>query len=85
MEEGGTARTTSEAVVIAVTATSMDSSGRSRRLGSIVLRLVLHVVRLDNDRRVVPTTFMINYSQLPARLFDHCLAFYEMKYIGQTL
>lgn len=51
MEEGGTARTTSEAVVIAVTATSMDSSGRSRRLGSIVLRLVLRMVRLDNDRR----------------------------------
>ena len=51
MEEGGTARTTSEAVVIAVTATSMDSSGRSRRLGSIVLHLVLCVVRLDNDRR----------------------------------
>ena len=34
---------------------------------------------------LVPTTFMINYSQLPARRFDHCLSFYEMKYIGQTL
>ena len=51
MEEGGTVRTTSEAVVIAVTATSMDFSGRSRHLGSIVLRLVLRVVHLDNDRR----------------------------------
>ena len=29
----------------------MGSSGRSRRLGSIVLRLVLHVVPLDNDGR----------------------------------
>ena len=26
---------------------------------------------------LVPTTFMINYSQLPARRFDHCLGFYE--------
>ena len=26
---------------------------------------------------------MINYSQLPAWWFDHCLGFYEMKYIGQ--
>ena len=25
--------------------------------------------------RVVPTTFMINYSQLPAWWFDHCLGF----------
>ena len=33
--------------------------------------------------RVVPTTFMINYSQPPARRFDRCLGFYEMKYIGQ--
>ena len=27
---------------------------------------------------VVPTTFMINHSQLPARRFDLCLGFYEM-------
>ena len=40
---------------------------------------------LKKRQGVVPTTFMINYSQLPAQQFDHCLDFYEMKYIGRGM
>ena len=38
----------------------------------------------DEDAALVPSTFMINYSQLPTQWFDHCLDFYEMKYIRQS-
>ena len=34
---------------------------------------------------LVPTTFIIYNSQVPAQRFDNCLAFYEMRYSGKLM
>ena len=39
----------------------------------------------DDRPALVPTTFIIYNSQVPAQRFDNCLAFYEMRNIGQAL
>ena len=33
------------------------------------------ILVLDSEEGVVPTTFIIKYSQMPAQLFGHCQAF----------